>query len=214
MCSGMESEVDLLSGKMEEKIIVSLDAINWEESAKDFEKAVLLKMTNNRPIQKGQLADVINKVWKLSSSVTFYKVERSILLVNLGYKKDQDKILEGRSWSVEGMAILIQKWESGMTGEAFNCKKINVWTQLYGLPFELRNAKDVEILAGYAGKVKGHKGDSEVTQSSGIEFMRVKLELDVTKAILPGLFLTRPNRNPTWVSMKYERLPLVCFQCG
>lgn len=149
-----DGEIGEISSRMEDKMVVSIDEINWVEAAKELENSVLLKLANNRMIQKKQLVDVLNKIWKLKGSVKFYKVEKTIMLATLASKDDQNKVLEGGPWSVEGTAILCQKWEPGMTGEDFVKTKINVWAHLYGLRFELRNIPAAIKIAEYAGRVK------------------------------------------------------------
>lgn len=84
-----------------------------------------------------------------------------------------------------------------MTGEDFDNNKINVWMHLHGLPFELRNIDSARNIAEYAGKVKSQKTDLETSQGFGKEYMNVRIEVDITKPLLPGLFLKRPHRNPT-----------------
>lgn len=44
--------------------------------------------------------------------------------------------------------------------------------------------------------------------------MKFRLEIDTSKPILPGLFLRRIGKKPTWVYIKYVRLPNVCYNCG
>lgn len=44
--------------------------------------------------------------------------------------------------------------------------------------------------------------------------MRYRIEIDVHKPLLTGFFLERIGRPPTWISLKYERLPNICFKCG
>lgn len=39
--------------------------------------------------------------------------------------------------------------------------------------------------------------------------MKVNIELDVSKPIIPGLFLKMDDMKPVWVSFKYEKLPIV-----
>lgn len=46
------------------------------------------------------------------------------------------------------------------------------------------------------------------------EFMKFQILLDTHKLILSGLFLRRIDRKPTWVYMKYERLPSIWYRCS
>lgn len=46
------------------------------------------------------------------------------------------------------------------------------------------------------------------------EYISSRISLDTNRPILCGLFLKRNGRKSIWVSMKYERLPNVCYKCG
>lgn len=129
-----EQNVDTLASKLDDKMVVSLDEINWEEASKGLEWAVLLKFATGRPIRKGMMVDVFQKIWKLRMDAEFLKVEKNILLVKLWSREDQQEVLDGGPWMVEGEAILLQKWEIDMTGDDFVSTHINIWIHMYGLP--------------------------------------------------------------------------------
>lgn len=45
------------------------------------------------------------------------------------------------------------------------------------------------------------------------KFLRLRVEMDITKALMRGTFLTIDGKQ-TWVQFKYERLPNFCLQYG
>lgn len=133
----VNKEVDILATRLEGRVVVSVDEVNWEEAGRDLRWAALLKLASGKNIHKKQLVDVLEKVWKLSQPASFYKMERNILLVKFMTEEDQEKVLEGGPWTFEGSAIVMQRWEAGMT-EDFTNTMINVSIQVHKLPFELR----------------------------------------------------------------------------
>lgn len=102
-----------------------------------------------------------------------------------------------------------------MTPEDFKNTKINAWLHIHGLPFEFRGMEYVKCFVNYAGSVRNTnrgKGHREARYEG--EFMKVRIELDTNEPILPDFFFKRVGRLSTWIPMKYERLPNVCFCCG
>lgn len=79
----------------------------------------------------------MSKVWKIESLASFMKVEKKILLVNFRSQKDQSRVLNGGPWTIDGGALLMQKWEQGMMGDDFSNTSINIWVQIHRLPYEL-----------------------------------------------------------------------------
>lgn len=139
--------------KMDGKLVVFVDNINWEEAGKYLKWANLLKLASERTIHKENIENVMGRVWKLDEPATFWKVERYTLLVNFKSQKDRTKVLEGGQRSFEGGAILLQKWELRMIEEDFNNTKISIWVHLYRLSFELRSQKFAKELAELVGRV-------------------------------------------------------------
>lgn len=58
--------------------------------------------------------------------------------MKLENNEDQDKVMDGGPCIVEGEAVLLQRWEVGMTDEDFINTKINIWIRIHGLPYELK----------------------------------------------------------------------------
>lgn len=177
--------------------------------------AVLLKLASGRSLQKNPIEDILNKVRRLSCPAIFYKVERGILLVNFKTEKDQKWVLKGGPWSFDGNAILLQKLETGIMEDDFENTKINIWVQIRRLPFQIRCFKYASMLASYAGDLIGNDSvnNPKLTEFSG-QFVRIRVLLNRTKPICPGLFLQRENRKPVWFTFKYEKLLTMCFKCG
>lgn len=208
-------EVDKLTSTMKNKLLVSVDRVNWAEAGKSLKWAALLRLVSGKSIMKQSVESVLSRIWNISEPATFLKVERSTLLVIFKSAADQHKVLDGGPWSVEGNAVLLQQWESGMTEEDFHNNLINVWVQVRRLPFEFRCYKYAKDIVKFAGEVvENISTDDQNEEVFCGQFVRIKIRLDVSKPILPGLFLRREDRNPVWIAFKYEKLPIMCFKCG
>ncbi|KAG2674103.1 hypothetical protein I3760_13G120100 [Carya illinoinensis] len=67
------------------------------------------------------------------------------------------------------------------------------------------------LLGSYVGKVlKVHADDRGISWG---KYLRIRVEVDITKALLRGTFLNVEGKK-CWVPFKYERLPSICFKCG
>ena len=45
-------------------------------------------------------------------------------------------------------------------------------------------------------------------------YLRVLVEIDMHAPLKPGFLFHRRNGDPTWISLKYERLDIYCTNCG
>lgn len=91
-------------------MVVSLDEVNWEEAGSELHWAVLVQLASGKPVRKGALVEVFEKVWKLKQEAKFFHVEKNTLLMQFKNKEDQERVLDGGPWTLEGDTILFQKW--------------------------------------------------------------------------------------------------------
>lgn len=207
--------IDSIASKLQGKVVISVDTIDWEDAGKNLKNAVLFRLSLGRSIPKKPLEDILVRAWRLEKPCKFWKVDRDYLLVNFDSEKDQVTVLDGGPWCFEGSALLMQKWVPGMTEEDFDNTKLNVWVQVRRLPFEFRCHKFAKGIAKCAGDLVKMEGmvDSDVPDF-GNQYVRVRVQIDHTKPLVNGCFLKRPDRKPVWICFKYERLPSFCYNCG
>lgn len=116
-------DVEVLTYRMKENILVSLDRINWEEAGRKFKWAVLLRLASRRSVQKTLIEDAVGKVWKISKPATYMKVEKGTLLINFHSMEDQEKVLKGGLGLLKVLHFCYRKWEEGMTEDDFDTTK-------------------------------------------------------------------------------------------
>lgn len=207
--------VDALANRLKGRMRISLKGSSWDEAGQDLEHAVLLRRASGKAFKKKILIEILNGIWKVEDQPTFRKAENNTLLINFKSEKDKEKVLTGGPWSFEGEALVLQEWEEGMTAEDFSNTKINIFVQLFGLPFKMRKDIAAREVVEQIGKIKEHKSNGSLKESAyGKEFLRYRIEIDINTPLVTGFFLDRRGRKPTWVSLKYERLPTICFKCG
>lgn len=89
------SGMDKLVSKMKEKMVVSVDNLNWEEAGTNLKWAILLRLASGKAIQKNLIENIVTKIWKISEPASFIKVEKATLLVILKTSEDQTEFWNG-----------------------------------------------------------------------------------------------------------------------
>jgi hypothetical protein len=67
------------------------------------------------------------------------------------------------------------------------------------------------------GKCRGNLVKIDTTNgvdSTFRSYLRLLVEIDVSKPLHPGFLFTRMDNSTTWISMKYERLYMYCTDCS
>ncbi|KAF4373373.1 hypothetical protein F8388_026204 [Cannabis sativa] len=87
------------------------------------------------------------------------------------------------------------------------------WIQVFRLPFLSKTEALAKILGNMIGKFLEVFEDS-LNEGWG-PFLRMRVEIDVSKPLLRGQFVTFPWMNDElWIDCRYERLPDFCYECG
>lgn len=85
------------------------------------------------------------------------------------------------------------------------------WIRLYDVPLQGRNEQVIRQIGSRVGEVE------EVDHSTlrGISrSVRIKVNLDLNKALKKGTKIRMGGAEPCWIPIPYERLPSFCYWCG
>jgi hypothetical protein len=125
--------------------------------------------------------------------------------MHFGYNK--------RPWTLKGAHLNLQEWRPDLTWEEVDFSWPTFWIQVHGLPPCWQNKENLERIGGKAGRVKEVDSVGE-NICQGRRFIRIRVDVNITKPLLPGFFLPRPGLNDLWINLKYEKLPDTCFNYG
>ncbi|KAJ1376289.1 Zinc finger, CCHC-type [Sesbania bispinosa] len=85
---------------------------------------------------------------------------------------------------------------------------------LKGSPWLFRNSWTSKM-GRKIGVCLGKVGESEVYEGRyKITFVKLSVEIDIHKPLLPGILVGSHEDGISWVDFKFERLPQLCYKCG
>jgi hypothetical protein len=123
------------------------------------------------------------------------------------------KILSQGPWNIRGSLLILKLWPPNLSFDEVKLITCQFWVQIHGPPLQnmtTRNAIQI-------GKSLGNLLDAENGNSEGIictHHLRIRVEIDTSKPLVPGLLLPRQGRSQIWVQYMYERLADYCTLCG
>ena len=89
---------------------------------------------------------------------------------------------------------------------------LSMWVQVWGLPFDLIN-EEAGMDIGYGiGTVV--EVDYKALASDQAYFLRIQVEIPLNKPLRRGSQIVSLEEDRVKVEYKYERLVVLCFQCG
>ncbi|KAL9673737.1 hypothetical protein QQ045_029998 [Rhodiola kirilowii] len=113
-----------------------------------------------------------------------------------------------------GWAVLVEKWRRGAMPGDFFSPVIRLWVQIHNIQVEYRERAVPNNLAELASRVIKDEIQDRNKDPKRRKCPRFRIEIDVGKPILHGVYLKDEGVDPVWIDYKYERLPIVCSKCG
>ena len=159
------------------------------------------------------IKEVVTKAWRPLYPLEVIKLDSNIFLFKFQHETDTQKTFLKRPWSIRGRHLILKKWNPCLTWKEVDLSKSTLWIQVHGLPtLWLSEANHKSI-----GAMVGDFLELDLSGEGGYEwrrFTRIKIDIDIEQPLLPGVFLPRPNLDNLWVSLKYEKLSTICYNCG
>ncbi|KAF5477665.1 hypothetical protein F2P56_004284, partial [Juglans regia] len=172
---------------------------------------LLVMIVVEKFINREAFKSTMSKIWKCDSWLQFSEVGTNKYLIEFQSKKDLDRVINGRPWSFDRWLLCIQPFNGSMSINEVSFSKEEFWIQAYNLPFDYMNQEvGIQIGNSLGRFIKVHVDERGIGWG---KFLRIRVELDITKTLLRGLFINVDGKK-TWVYFKYERLPSLCFKCG
>lgn len=125
---------------------------------------------------------------------------------------DMQKVIEGGPWTFEQSLLVLHKLAENEDPHMIQLNKVDIWVQIYNLLMGMVTEKIIQGIGNYVGTVV--KMDPLNMSGAWKPYVRVRVTMDITKALKRRIKLKRERGNWNWVNFKYESLSMFCFVCG
>lgn len=121
-------------------------------------------------------------------------------------------VCNGGPWSFDNSMLIISRIPAGEEPLKVPLWFIDIWIQIHDLPTGFMSEVVGKQLGDFFGEFLMY--DAKNNSSIWMEYMRLKIRLDVRKPLKRKKKIKRKNGTKFTVSCKYERLGEFCFICG
>jgi hypothetical protein len=189
-----------------EALIAQIAAISWDDPSSQLETipleqvdSELIPLVGHIISQKTQNNHSVNaaliKAWFFANPFSFVVLGPNMFLFKFTDKEHISKIL-GQVWNVNGYLLALQPWSPNATLGDLSLKPVPFWIQVHGLP--LNNMSLTNSIA--IGKRLGNL--LKIDSTNGVDstfriFLRLQVEVDVSKPLNPGFLITRMDNSTT-----------------
>lgn len=170
------------------------------------------KILTTKPVNREGFIQNMHNIWSTKRGMTIESLGENRFILLFTMLEDKHRILIGGPWHYDN-ALLILEEPTGV-GEISSLKfdRITLWAQIHNIPIMCMNGDTTLALGRRIGTIKeldlGPNGECLG------KFIRVHVEIDVTKPLERFFFVELNGPKPVMIYIMYERLPSYGFDYG
>lgn len=142
------------------------------------------KLIVNHLVSKEIIRNTLVRWWKPADNFFFKVLGENLFLIEFANKHDKERVLGGRPWVYEGSLFLIEDFDGLAQPLDFTFHKASFWVRMINLPLACMGDEIGRKIGATIGTVEAV--DTEANGMGWGEFLRVKIQLDLTKPLLRG----------------------------
>ncbi|KAI8010966.1 Uncharacterized protein LOK49_LG06G02403 [Camellia lanceoleosa] len=212
----MEASLDDLINKMaltkeeEEMVVVGEDHLKPAE-----EKSWLClvgTVFTTRPFNSDALRSTMESVWNPSKGMRTRVINKNLFLFQFNHIIDKRRVLHNGPWSFDKHLILLKEVTDSWQPSQIVFSTAAFWVHVFDLPLISMTRAVGQLLGNRLGQFIDM--DFEEGGVAWGQALRTRVEIDITKPLRRGMKMAFLDRDPVWVTFKYERLLNFCYFCG
>ena len=187
----------------------------WEGSEDKVGQEWMLvgKLLTKRNFNRGALEELVRRAWGTKGKVEINGSGNNQFIFAFQLKSDFDRVLRDSPWTVSGHILNLQVWKYNKMTKETDMSKCNFWVQVHQIPWGAQSNQNIMRLGAQIGDVVCFE-DSKLNETSFREFVRIRVNVDLTKPLVAGFWIPRPGLEEIWANVCYEKLQVFCVTCG
>uniref|UniRef100_A0A2N9I4W7 Reverse transcriptase domain-containing protein n=1 Tax=Fagus sylvatica TaxID=28930 RepID=A0A2N9I4W7_FAGSY len=173
---------------------------------KSLEHTLIGKIVSLHKFNSILVHEVVSKAWNPKGSIKVSTVGKNLFVFSFENETDCHFAFSRRPWTLKGAHLILREWKPRLTWEEVDFTTSTFWVQVHGLPGAWQLEDNLKRIGNKVGIVK----EIDFVDDGRFfwrRFIRLRIEVDITKPLIPGVFLPRPELNDLWIGLKYEKLP-------
>uniref|UniRef100_A0A803QE56 CCHC-type domain-containing protein n=1 Tax=Cannabis sativa TaxID=3483 RepID=A0A803QE56_CANSA len=188
-----------------------------EEAATEFGEHTLLgRIVAKREMTAKLFQSIFSRMWKMVENwkmkIVDKQRDKGVVQINFNSRIDAKVILNKPPWIFNGGMLILEEWPSTGNWKDAKLDKVYCWTRIRGFPlksFTLTNVRRIGEMAGEVTEIRW--SNTQQVMLNG--YVRVRIGFPIGRSIFVGRFIPSEG-NKTWIQIKFERLPILCYKCG
>ncbi|KAJ1388771.1 Zinc knuckle CX2CX4HX4C [Sesbania bispinosa] len=174
-------------------------------------KSLVGRLLMEKPVHVNSLQNALAGIWCYPKGLIVVEVESKTFQFFFDSESDMERILRGSPWIFRNSWLCLRRWERNQELRTLSFNIVPLKVQIWGLPSHCKTPRMGQRIGACLGEVK----ESEIfeVRERG-SFIKILVEVDVTKPLKPGINIGSQADGVLWVDFQYERLAQFCYACG
>ena len=175
--------------------------------------AFIGKLLGPKPHNAFRVRSTLSSAWSFAAPLIIEVLDSNKYLFTVSQESHYQSIISQGPWNVKGSLLLLQPWPPNLALDDVKLQFCAFWIQVHNLPFQFMTTTNAIKI----GKDIGQILELDNNNSSGLichKCIRFKIEIDTSKPLAPGFYMSCDGEEQKWIAFKYERLDEYCTDCG
>ncbi|KAL4317903.1 hypothetical protein GQ457_18G009840 [Hibiscus cannabinus] len=170
------------------------------------------RVITTHEVDGANLMRVFRAVWKPTKVLSITELQSNFFLIRLASEEVQSDILKCGPWVFNDDWFAILPLNPLFSIDEYFFTKMVIWVRILCVPIGLMSESLGRSLGACIGSVVGT--DTRIIDGIMGEFMRVRVNIYVTKPLRRCVALGGCGTKPRLCPLQYEKLPNFCHGCG
>ncbi|KAL4302369.1 hypothetical protein GQ457_10G013020 [Hibiscus cannabinus] len=181
-------------------------------SEEDPHLSLVGRVITAHEVDGASLIHVFRAVWKPTKVLSITELQSNFFLICLASEEVRSDILKRRPWVFNDDWFAILPLNPLFSIDEYFFTTMVIWVRILRVPIGLLSESLGRSLGACIGSVVGT--DTRIIDGNMGEFMRVRVNIDVTKPLRHCVALGGCGTKPRLCPLQYEKLPNFCHGCG
>ncbi|KAF4396903.1 hypothetical protein F8388_004871 [Cannabis sativa] len=190
--------------------------VNEDQASEFGDKSLVGRIVSKQSFSVGLFSTIFTRMWKVIGEWKVKIMEEdtgsSFFGLSFHSRGDAKKVLEKQPWIFNGGFLVLEAWPTSGQWRDARLDRVSLWVKMRGFPLKALTLNNVKRLGKLAGEVQDILWNNP-QQIFLNGYVRARIGFSIMDEVFVGRFIP-VDGGKQWVQIKFDKLPLLCFNCG
>ncbi|XP_050241196.1 uncharacterized protein LOC126690107 [Quercus robur] len=125
----------------EEEEVIEVSDEGRQEEIESCTLSLLGKLLTCKPFNKKAAINTFKKAWGLEEGVHNMEVGSNLFQFKFQKEFEMKRVFKGGPWTFDNQALMLCRWQMGLTARNVKFDSIPMWVQIWDAPFDMVSPK-------------------------------------------------------------------------